>query len=575
MINVRIDCLDYMNQLNSGQLVNYLAGLVMGPPGDTWVTMPEAGFYMLQDTNYLYITNDISGVTRKYQKSNLTLIATSPAYGGTVTHVAQDNTYIYMSGQVVNRVRAYLKTDLTYVRQSNVYAGGITGFVVSDGTYVYFDSSSTFYKVTVVDLTVVSLSIAHIYNFAANGWANYVIDSGYIYVPIYISGLDVIHIIKLSTTDLLEKNRTSKAYSDFIFTMTNLGDYLYISGRVRTVSKLDKAGMNEVAISPDFGYEWVKQVSVSGDYVYACQQIGTGYLRRYTKDNLTYSDSINIGLGQQGIAADGNYIYISSGVWLGKVPAFRTVSQIIDDILSKPMQLPAITKGTIDPVYGDLFRTAKISDKTLLQTLLTFPQFLGGYMDVDNSRQLNWSATVGEDKGQQIRYQKSLLGIERNIDYSQLYNRIYCYGRYSGGEIIKLSDITANDYVEDVPSQGAYGGIYVASFTDLSINTAAALLEWANTLLAEHKDPPISYRISAVNLAAQSGFEFEELQVGSVVTVIDEDLGINVSTQVIEINYPNLQNPHDMDIELSTSVTTILDDITRLETTQKSMEMII
>jgi len=246
-----------------------------------------------------------------------------------------------------------------------------------------------------------------------------------------------------------------------------------------------------------------------------------------------------------------------------------TVDAIVTALLNFQVLTPAITKGTISGSYSGLTRSIKVDGDTILRALFRLRDTVGGYIYVDNDRKLQWASSLGEDKGQQIRYRKNLKGIERDIDYSSLINKLYCYGEGEGTARIKLSDASGQteDYVEDVTSQGAppngWGGIYVGVMVDRSITHPDTLLAWANLKLADVKNPVITYRVDTVDLSesTETDFSFESLQLGSTIKVIDEDLEIDVSVAVVKIEHPDLLHPEQMTLELSTRVKDITDTL--------------
>ena len=250
----------------------------------------------------------------------------------------------------------------------------------------------------------------------------------------------------------------------------------------------------------------------------------------------------------------------------------KTIDAIVDDLLAMQILTPAITKGTISNSIKNLTRSIQVDGDTILRALMRLRDTVGGYIEVDNDHELNWLDSIGEDKGQQIRYRKNLKGIEREIDYSKLFNRIYAYGAGEGDARIEL---TAPGYVEDVASQGAppggWGGIYPAIFVDRSITHPDTLLAWANLLLGDYKNPPIYYRIDTVDLSQSEeiDFSFEALQLGSTITVIDEDLGISVSVIVVKIGHPDLLHPEQMTLELANCTKDITDTLSEVYDTQQ------
>lgn len=606
VIRVDFECLDYMSQLSSGRLQNYNAGLEFSAAYAARTAdfgVGQVPCIILQDTDYVYCC--VNQTVKKIAKSDMSVAATSPAYGAAVANICMDDNYVYMVGLgAADRIKAYNKADLTYSHQSAAYTFTPShGLFESDGTNIYFcvwtgvGTGYAFYKVLCADLTTVTQTVALgateispngalVGGFYTKDSTN---DGTYLYYTASNFSGGPTYVVKKSMADI-SQYITSAAFAgegtciciddNYIYT----GNYYTYSVRKFDINTLEKISESE-QISVATTYNLPLSITTDDNYVYV--DIYTGifsgdkYLLRLTKDGLKFTDDFVYALagGLYGIIADtnGTYLWMNLGYRVYKWSAFHTVEEIIDDLLTYDMQLPAVTKGTIAAAYGDAIRLLKASDKTLLQAIMTLQQCLGGYVEVDDTRKLNWSATVGEDKGQQIRYRKNLTGIERDIDYSPqtFFNRVYCYGRHTGGDVCKLSEIQANDYVEDAASQATYDGVFVASFTDLSISDPTALLEWANSLLADHKTPPTSYRIRTLDLSVHDGFEFDEIQIGSTVTVIDEDLGIDVSVQVVKITYPDLLNPQDMDIELSTVMPTVIDSIAGMNSKQKDIAMIV
>jgi len=242
-----------------------------------------------------------------------------------------------------------------------------------------------------------------------------------------------------------------------------------------------------------------------------------------------------------------------------------TVDAIVTALLAFQLRAPEVTKGTIHGSYASLTRSIKVDGDSILRALFRLRDTVGGYIFVDKDRKLQWVTTLGETKGQQLRYRKNLLGIQRTMDYTKLVNRLYAYGRGEGDEArIKLSDAEghAEDYVEDAQSQIDWDGIYPGVVVDPSITHPDTLVAWATLKLADIKDPLITYDVDTVALeAVRADFIFETLELGSTVTVIDEDLGINVSCRVVRIERPDLLRPHRMIVELANKVKDILDSL--------------
>jgi len=91
------------------------------------------------------------------------------------------------------------------------------------------------------------------------------------------------------------------------------------------------------------------------------------------------------------------------------------------------------------------------------------------------------------------------------------------------------------------------------------------MLEYGKLLLDELKESEITYSVNMANLAeVDAKFSFDKLQLGSIVTIIDEELGIDVSARVVKIRFPDLQSPERMEIELSSRIRDIADIIANM-----------
>ena len=114
--------------------------------------------------------------------------------------------------------------------------------------------------------------------------------------------------------------------------------------------------------------------------------------------------------------------------------------------------------------------------------------------------------------------------------------------------LIALDDITARD---EIFSKSL-------SFTASNVD---ALLEMGRTKLTESKTPIISIDVALVDLSAEEGNEFEELELGSIIRIIDEGLDIDTSARVVRLQKTDLLNPGQITIEIANKVKDIIDVI--------------
>lgn len=248
-----------------------------------------------------------------------------------------------------------------------------------------------------------------------------------------------------------------------------------------------------------------------------------------------------------------------------------TLYEILQELLSYQMREPKISVGYIDPEFRELTRSVSVDGDSIQRAIFELHKTVGGHIFVDSDRQLHWLKTIGEDKGQQIRYRKNLVGVTRDMDFTSLVNRVYVYGKGSGPERVKLTDMGhATEYLDDSESIARWGGVYARVFVDKRITHPDTLKAWAEKLLERLHDPVITYTINTIDLSFQEGMDFDRLRIGSIVTVIDEDLGINVKLNVVGLERPDIQQaPHELVVTLASKVVDITDTLTGVYDSQQ------
>jgi len=155
------------------------------------------------------------------------------------------------------------------------------------------------------------------------------------------------------------------------------------------------------------------------------------------------------------IEASGYLEQLSHGI----VPVYglnNTVTAIVTGLLTYQTLTPLITIGTIQPT-----NTLSISwsNATILKCLNDMLDIVGGYFEVTDDRVFNWGTSIGEDKGQQIRVGKNLIGIEKDVDWAGLATRLYAVG--SG---IDLSDYQPEYDAVDTDYDATYGYLLLKDY---------------------------------------------------------------------------------------------------------------
>lgn len=135
-------------------------------------------------------------------------------------------------------------------------------------------------------------------------------------------------------------------------------------------------------------------------------------------------------------------------------------------------------------------------------------------------------------------------------------NIIRCaIGDYDSGETYTI-EYTHADYLVAWDKIVDADDIVAKGVTNKYEAYAISLREAGILLLDEMKEVPVSISIDTLDLSRNGdwNFDFEKLQLGSIIAVIVEVLDISVSIRVVKITKPDLLSSQQMKLELSTRV---------------------
>lgn len=149
-----------------------------------------------------------------------------------------------------------------------------------------------------------------------------------------------------------------------------------------------------------------------------------------------------------------------------------------------------------------------------------------------------------EDPGIAIVYRKNLKRIEAEYDTQDLITRLYPYGKNS------MSIKDANEGKEYIENYQYTRQVRVRSFKDQRFTNPYHLKEKAEEILDKLSLPRASYKISASDLSHLSGLEHEAFKLGDLVNVYDDELGVNLKTQIVKWKY-NVLEPWNTELELA------------------------
>lgn len=166
----------------------------------------------------------------------------------------------------------------------------------------------------------------------------------------------------------------------------------------------------------------------------------------------------------------------------------------------------------------------------------------------------------------EVRFGKNLAEIEREVDPSNIVNRLYPLGY---GEGVNQLDITRVNngvpYIENPASIAEYG-LQSYVWVDRRFEDADSLYASAKKFLAEWSVPKVTYRIKAVDLSLLTGLSIDKFRTGKVIRVIDPEIGTFDARIVNERKADIIEAPYDVELEISNKadgIGTTLADIER------------
>ena len=174
-----------------------------------------------------------------------------------------------------------------------------------------------------------------------------------------------------------------------------------------------------------------------------------------------------------------------------------------------------------------------------LKALLDIPERFGSeyYWDFDTSV-FPWKLSlkaVPSSVTAYVDYKRNLKAITKEEDASVLYTRLYPYGEGAGATQIDISSVnpTGLTYLD---SNTATYGVIEKRWTDQRYTTAQQLYDAAVQKIALESVPKVTYTVDAAELVTLTEEETDRFTLGALIAVRDDDMDIDVSVRVVEIN---------------------------------------
>lgn len=168
-----------------------------------------------------------------------------------------------------------------------------------------------------------------------------------------------------------------------------------------------------------------------------------------------------------------------------------------------------------------------------------------------------------------IYYQKNLSEITRFRDPRSVITRIYPLGYGDGENQLDISAVNPSGlkYVDSdtIEDYGVISYIWV----DRRYKDESSLYYAALQKLESYKEPKVTYTATAADLMSITGLESDTFILGSAVRIRDDDIGIDVTNRIVQIEKPDIVNePQTTDIKISNMRDSLVDAVSNLDSRQ-------
>lgn len=209
-------------------------------------------------------------------------------------------------------------------------------------------------------------------------------------------------------------------------------------------------------------------------------------------------------------------------------------------------------------------------NSTLLAALFAVPEcFDSEYMWTWDTTVYPWTislVTPSDAMKSEVRYAKNMTSMKKTVDASGIANRIYALGYGEGVNQLTIAGVNGGKpYVEDAMSIQQYG-LCSTILVDSRYEVAENLKGYAEQMLAELKNPYVSYEIGAIDLHRLTGDTFSKFRPGEIVRVVDEADGINLRTRIVSVEKSDAQgDPGSVTVTIANKSKDIAGSISELQ----------
>lgn len=190
------------------------------------------------------------------------------------------------------------------------------------------------------------------------------------------------------------------------------------------------------------------------------------------------------------------------------------------------------TGWTIAALTVSTRRTYDVERSSPLERLRAIQKQHGGDLLFDGTaRTVSLVAQSGRDEGVAFFYGRGLAESKRVVDTTSLVTRIYARNE-EGVTIAAVND--GKPYLEDFSHTDE---VREATYNFASGTSPYTMLSMVRATLANRSKPSYSYEFTVSDLSHRSGQEVDRFDVGDVVTVVDDELGIREAQRIVKAEH--------------------------------------
>ncbi len=198
-------------------------------------------------------------------------------------------------------------------------------------------------------------------------------------------------------------------------------------------------------------------------------------------------------------------------------------------------------------------------DVTLLEAIMSLGEVLvDEYAFAFDAREKPWKIwlmKLSQEATKSLVYGRNVSAIRRTID-GRIVTRLVGRGYGEGDNQLTVASINDGlDYIDADAETMARYGVRVGLHADLRQTDPETLLARMRAILESGKRPQVSYEATCIDLHMLTGDEWDNVQVGDRVLILDETLGETVKTRVTGREKSDMEgDPGSIKLTLDSSV---------------------